>query len=233
MKKALDSVSITGFKSIRALEQFELNKLNILIGANGAGKSNFVSFFRMLRAMSEERLSIFVTESGGADGFFLGGPKETPQIEAHLKFGQNGWKHSRWVNSGRRIFLTEALPVSRVLMLVEGQTERAIADQVFAPALAVKGVYLYPRIVGKPGHKGGNKFSTVRRELKALIHQEPQSTVTTFFDYFRLFKDWPGLAEAKGKKPDEVPGIIEPAVAKAVASVSKKSAGSVLTSTNG
>lgn len=88
---------------------------------------------------------------------------------------------------------------------------------MLAPALAVKGVYLYPRIVGKPGHKGGNKFSTVRRELKALIHQEPQSTVTTFFDYFRLFKDWPGLAEAKGKKPDEVPGIIEPAVAKALA----------------
>ena len=58
--------------------------------------------------------------------------------------------------------------MSRVLLLVEGQTERAIAEAVLAPHLAEKGVWLYPRIVGKPGHKGGNSFSTVLRELKSL-----------------------------------------------------------------
>jgi len=45
------------------LKDFDLHKLNIMVGANGAGKSNFVSFFRMLRAMSEEGLANFVTET--------------------------------------------------------------------------------------------------------------------------------------------------------------------------
>lgn len=43
------------------------------------------------------------------------------------------------------MFLMEAHPVSRVLVLVEGPTERAIVEKVFAPALGVKGVFLSPR----------------------------------------------------------------------------------------
>lgn len=107
--------------------------------------------------------------------------------------------------------------MSRVLILVEGPTERAIVHQVFTPELAMRGVYVYPRIVGKPGRKGGNKFAAVRRELKALIRQENESTVTMLFDYYGLRDDWPGLAKAKGKRPDEIPVIMEPAIAQAMA----------------
>ncbi len=92
MGQPLDSLSIKGFKSIRGIDQLKLYTLNIIVGANGAGKSNLVSFFRMLRAMSEEGLASFVTRNGGADGFFFGGPQETPKIEAHLCFGQNEYK---------------------------------------------------------------------------------------------------------------------------------------------
>lgn len=107
--------------------------------------------------------------------------------------------------------------MSRVLILVEGPTERAIVDQVFAPNLGAKGVYLYPRVVGKPGYKGGNRFAAVLRELKALMRQEPGSVVTMFFDYYGLSGDWPGLESAKDKRPEAVPGILEPAIAAAVA----------------
>lgn len=48
MSDPLRSPSIKGFKSIRSLEGFKLGSLNLLIGANGAGKSNFASFFRLL-----------------------------------------------------------------------------------------------------------------------------------------------------------------------------------------
>jgi len=89
MGSPLNTMSISGFKSIRKLQDFDLKNLNMIVGMNGAGKSNFVSFFRMLRAMSEEGLASFVTKNGGADGFFFGGPKESPQIKAHLCFGQN------------------------------------------------------------------------------------------------------------------------------------------------
>jgi predicted ATPase len=75
MGQPLKFLSINGFKSIHALADFELSNLNVIVGANGAGKSNFVSLFRMLRAMSEEGLANFVTENGGADGFFLEGLK--------------------------------------------------------------------------------------------------------------------------------------------------------------
>ena len=45
-------ISVKGFKSIKLLEDFELGHLNVIIGANGAGKSNFVQVFKMLNAMS-------------------------------------------------------------------------------------------------------------------------------------------------------------------------------------
>ena len=51
-KASLKKITIKGFKSIESLVDFEVRPLNVLIGANGAGKSNFVDFFRMLRAMA-------------------------------------------------------------------------------------------------------------------------------------------------------------------------------------
>jgi predicted ATPase len=92
MGKALNRLTLSGYKSIKLLDDFEFKNLNIMVGANGAGKSNLVSFFRMLRAMSEEGLANFVTENGGADGFLFNGPSETSQIGAHLKFGLNEYK---------------------------------------------------------------------------------------------------------------------------------------------
>src|SRR5437016_4987213 len=91
---ALDQIALKGFKSIRDLTDFKLEKLNVLVGANGAGKSNLVDFFRMLRAMADGGLQSFVTNSGGADGFFFNGPKETKQISADLEFGSNQYRFS-------------------------------------------------------------------------------------------------------------------------------------------
>lgn len=89
---ALDQITLKGFKSIKDLTDFKPAKLNILVGANGAGKSNLVDFFRMLRAMADGGFQKFITNCGGADGFFFNGPKETKQITAHLKFGRNEYR---------------------------------------------------------------------------------------------------------------------------------------------
>jgi predicted ATPase len=94
MGAALDQISIQGYKSIRGLKGFKLGKLNVLIGANGAGKSNLIDFFRMLRAMAEGGLREFITRSGGGDGFFFNGPKETQKISAELNFGSNAYRFS-------------------------------------------------------------------------------------------------------------------------------------------
>lgn len=83
---ALEKITIRGFKSIRALEAFELKGLNLLIGANGAGKSNFVDFFRFLREYlhGPHRLDNFVRSNGKADAFLFNGPKATQEIFVHL-----------------------------------------------------------------------------------------------------------------------------------------------------
>jgi predicted ATPase len=89
---ALDRITLKGFKSIKELIDFELKPINILVGANGAGKSNLVDFFRMLRAMAEGGFQKFVALGGGGDGFLFNGPKETPEIQARLRFGGNDYR---------------------------------------------------------------------------------------------------------------------------------------------
>ncbi len=81
----LKQLVLKGFKSIKATE-FELGSLNILIGANGAGKSNLVSFFKMLNEMMAGRLQQYIGTSGRAQSLLHFGAKITQQIEARLEF---------------------------------------------------------------------------------------------------------------------------------------------------
>ncbi|MGB7341364.1 MAG: AAA family ATPase [Phototrophicaceae bacterium] len=84
-------LTIEGFQSIKKLDKLELNNLNILIGANGAGKSNFVSYFRMLSELVEQRLQLWVRKRGGSDRLLTYGIKETSQINSFIEFGLNGY----------------------------------------------------------------------------------------------------------------------------------------------
>ena len=52
----LKKIEIQGYRSIKKAT-LEIRKLNVLIGANGAGKSNFVSFFMMLNEMMAGRFA--------------------------------------------------------------------------------------------------------------------------------------------------------------------------------
>lgn len=90
-KKRIDQLTITGFKSIRKLENLNLRSLNVLIGGNGVGKSNFVDYFRMLTAMTDSELGTWVTHQGGADRILSYGVKETHKIQSFVKFGLNGY----------------------------------------------------------------------------------------------------------------------------------------------
>src|SRR6266436_1729689 len=81
MSDTIKKLTIQGFKSIRNLEDFELGALNVLIGANGAGKSNFVGFFRLLRELIDQRLQVaLATVEGGADACLYMGPKITQEF---------------------------------------------------------------------------------------------------------------------------------------------------------
>ena len=84
----LEIVSLRGFRSIEKLEEFQLKSLNVLIGANGSGKSTFVDFFRVVRAIVDLKLQSYIAKNGPADGYFFDGVSHTKRIEADLWFGQ-------------------------------------------------------------------------------------------------------------------------------------------------
>ena len=115
MPQSLDKLTIKGFKSIQSLENFELRKLNVLIGGNGAGKSNFIDFFRLLRAMMElplpglanASLQSYIAEGGGSDAFLFNGPKVTPQIEIETKFGVNGYRFKLTSTSDEKFIIND------------------------------------------------------------------------------------------------------------------------------
>lgn len=87
----LKRVELNGFRSIKKAD-VGLGALNVLIGANGAGKSNFVSFFKMMNEMMGERLQEYFSTTGRAQANLYFGPKITSQLTAKLEFeADNGF----------------------------------------------------------------------------------------------------------------------------------------------
>lgn len=87
MGQAISKITIKGYKSIRNLENFELRNINILIGPNGSGKTNFIEFFRIMEEISkggEKSLDRYVELMGGADKLLYLGAKVTPRIEIEI-----------------------------------------------------------------------------------------------------------------------------------------------------
>jgi predicted ATPase len=82
----LTRLTLTGFKTFRELKGFDPQALNVLIGANGAGKSNFISFFRLMSWMmaSTGNLQDHIGRQGGAHMLLHDGPDITREIEAEI-----------------------------------------------------------------------------------------------------------------------------------------------------
>jgi predicted ATPase len=62
----IEKIKVSNFKSFDQLE-VELRPLNILVGANAAGKSNFLEIFRFLRDRSKDGIENAVSLQGGMD----------------------------------------------------------------------------------------------------------------------------------------------------------------------
>ncbi|MBE2285333.1 MAG: AAA family ATPase [Prosthecobacter sp.] len=93
--KPLTAIQLEGFRSIRKLPELALNSgLNVLIGGNGAGKSNFISFFQMLGAMMDPNVGLqhYIAEKGGADALLFRGVETTSEIRARFKFNRNTYE---------------------------------------------------------------------------------------------------------------------------------------------
>lgn len=86
--KTLRKVKVEGFKSIESVEM-KLGDLNVIIGANGSGKSNFIGVFRLLERVLSHNLQIYVASE--PDRLLFHGRKKTPALSLDFAFDQNSY----------------------------------------------------------------------------------------------------------------------------------------------
>jgi len=112
--------------------------------------------------------------------------------------------------------------MTRLLMLVEGQSEEIFVKQTLAPYLAERGVYVQPpivlwtkRIPSGGGYRGGvSNWNQIRRSLAPLTF-DSDAWVTTLLDFYGLPDDVPGyqVARGPGNPRDNVAALQEQLIA--------------------
>ena len=115
----IERLHVRGFRSLADVDLYPTAGANVLIGANGSGKSNFVHFFNMLSWMlKSRRLAEFVSREGGADDQLHGGSDITPRLEAEITIrtdtGRNDYRFSLvYAHPDQLLFSDEAFRYSR------------------------------------------------------------------------------------------------------------------------
>ena len=87
--RQITKIEIEGFKSIKSCE-LQLGMVNVLIGSNGSGKTDFISLFKMLQSMIDGNLQSYVSKNGGPNALLHFGSKRTEEMSASFYFGANG-----------------------------------------------------------------------------------------------------------------------------------------------
>ena len=86
----LSAIHVRGFRSIANLE-LTLRPLNVLIGPNGVGKSNFIELFGLVRKVMTGQLQLYTRQRGGANRILHYGRKRTEQLDVEILFPPNGY----------------------------------------------------------------------------------------------------------------------------------------------
>ena len=138
----VEHLHIGGFRSLADIEIRDLPGVSVLIGANGAGKSNLVRFFEMMSWMlKSRRLEEFITRQGGADDQLFRGSGVTPRMDAALTMrtgaGRNEYRFAlAHAHPDRFMFVDEAFRFNRATIddkqewvhLGSGHTEAKILE---------------------------------------------------------------------------------------------------------
>lgn len=108
----IDKIEIQGYKSIKK-QSVALSPINVFIGANGAGKTNFISIFSFIRNMYERNLQQYVAVKGGSNSFFYMGKKVTDAITLKLYFKEkeasnpHNYFEARFIDAQDRLLIAE------------------------------------------------------------------------------------------------------------------------------
>lgn len=115
----LTKIRVAGWKSIRD-QTLELRSLNMVVGANGAGKSNLLSLFKLLNALFANTPGFrnYVAVNGYAASLLHFGTRQTPVAEIEFTFLANTGEtsyYARWAaaTGGTLIFTEERVTFQR------------------------------------------------------------------------------------------------------------------------
>ena len=81
----LKRIRVEGFKSIKKMD-LELGNINVIIGANGSGKSNFLSIFRLFNFLTDSELQNYIGIEGGANSLLHYGAQVNSKMRIETKF---------------------------------------------------------------------------------------------------------------------------------------------------
>lgn len=107
----LDWISIEGFKSIANSGKIELRPINLVIGANGSGKSNLIEAFSLIQTIQDGFLSRYVKLNGGADELLHFGRQCTHSMTLEVWPKAEGafFKHTLETDSLNQLFHEQSL----------------------------------------------------------------------------------------------------------------------------
>jgi hypothetical protein len=96
----------------------------------------------------------------------------------------------------------------KVLILVEGQTEKELVTRVLAPHLSRRDVWAQPKVLttkrvrSGPDYKGGvSSYALVKDDIDRLLKDTSAAIVTTMIDFYGLPRDFPGWSDAPRARP--------------------------------
>ena len=84
----ISNIQIRNFKSIKEMD-LDIKDINIFIGSNGAGKSNFISFFKFLNYLLEDDLKYYVEKYDKPDKLLYFGLKYSSELYVKVSFVDN------------------------------------------------------------------------------------------------------------------------------------------------
>ncbi|SFB99537.1 AAA family ATPase [Spirosoma endophyticum] len=146
----LQSIFVSGFRTIKSVD-LPIQNLNILIGQNGAGKSNFIELFRFLHEIIDQRLQVYTAVKGGADKLLHYGSRETHVISIELFVGDN-------------MYRIELLPAEGDRLIIENEE---IVASVQNPAIGYEGDTIATGSTESQLSKNDLWFSRLIREVLA------------------------------------------------------------------
>ena len=138
----LKRIKLEGFRSIKEMT-LELRPLNVLIGANGAGKSNLIAFFKLVNELMGGRLQKHIGATGRSTANLHFGPKVTPQLEAEMVFevenGTDTYRMRLFHAAGDSLIFAEEIlsfqqrgyPSPKFVSLGAAHQETRIGDDAF------------------------------------------------------------------------------------------------------